>query len=112
MVDRLLAAGLALAGLTSAAPVAALDRQSPRNANYTIEVRLDPVTRMLAGRQRLTWRNIRTRPTSELWFHLYWNAWRNDRSSWMLERRLSSPRDDRPIRADDWGFVEVDSIRM
>ena len=58
---------------------------SPRNANYTIEVELDPETRMLDGRQLLVWRNIQERPTGELWFHLYWNAWRNNRSSWMIE---------------------------
>ncbi|NIM00343.1 MAG: M1 family peptidase, partial [Acidobacteria bacterium] len=58
---------------------------SPRNANYTMFVELDPETKMLTASQRLEWRNIQQEPTDELWFHLYWNAWRNSESTWMLE---------------------------
>ena len=81
---------------------------SPRNANYTIEVHLDPQQKMLEGRQILTWRNIQEAATSELWFHLYWNAWRNDRSTWMLEDRLRG-RSDRgqEIAEQDWGWCRV-----
>jgi hypothetical protein len=87
---------------------------SPRNANYRIEVRLDPEAKMLHGRQTLTWRNIEAQPTDELWFHLYWNAWMNNRSTWMLELRLRSrwhrgPQ--RAVREEDWGFLEVESVR-
>ena len=65
---------------------------SPRNANYLIDVKLDPETKILDGRQVLTWRNIQSEPTDELWFHLYWNGWRNSRSTWMLESRLRQRR--------------------
>ena len=84
---------------------------SPRNASYEIEVQLDPDERSLTGSQVLTWRNIQDQPTSELWFHLYWNGWRNDRSTWMLEsgarrRNAKSPR------GEDWAFMEVDEVRL
>ena len=58
---------------------------SPRNANYSIDVDLDPRTRTLNARGVVSWRNITSRPTSELQFHLDWNAWRNTESTWMRE---------------------------
>jgi len=86
---------------------------SPRNANYSIDVTLHPGRKMLEGRQILTWRNIRDEPTDELWFHLYWNGWRNDRSTWMLEDRLRG-RSDRgeKVRDNDWSWIEVESARL
>ena len=74
------------------APPAAVDAipdgaRSPRNANYSIDVRLDPDDRTLTGRAVLTWRNITTVAAPDLRFHLYYNAWRNSRSTWMRESR-------------------------
>ena len=51
---------------------------SPRNASYSIDARLDAPSRTITGSEVITWRNITTKPASELQFHLYWNAWRND----------------------------------
>ncbi len=87
---------------------------SPRNASYAIDVRLDPASRTLAGRETITWRNIQAAPTRELWLHLYWNAWRNDRSTWLLEDRARE-RAGRPrqkVRDEDWGWIEIDSITL
>ncbi len=86
---------------------------SPRNANYTIDVTLVPEARLLEGRQILTWRNIQSEPTDELWFHLYWNGWRNSRSTWMLENRLRRRRSPlKDARDGDWSFQQVDTIRL
>lgn len=86
---------------------------SPRNASYDIDVRLDPANRELRGRQVVTWRNIQPSATDELWFHLYWNAWRNNRSTWMLEDRLRERSDlGDEIAAEDWGWIEVDALRL
>ncbi|MCP3911218.1 MAG: M1 family metallopeptidase, partial [Actinomycetia bacterium] len=65
---------LALAALLLATAPAADEPLSPQNANYRLEVTLDPEARILAGRGTLTWRNLQAQPTDELWFHLYWNA--------------------------------------
>ena len=56
---------------------------------------------------------LQEQPTDELPFHLYWNAWRNDRSSWMLEDRIRG-RSDRgsEIERQDWGWIEVDAMRL
>ena len=64
---------------------ASFPEHSPRNANYTIDVELDPSTKTMTGREVVTWRNITSKPTSELQFHTYWNAWRNTRSTFMRE---------------------------
>jgi hypothetical protein len=63
---------------------------SPRNANYRISVRLDPRSRSLTASETITWRNITSNPTSELQFHLYWNAWTDTKSTFMRERSRST----------------------
>jgi hypothetical protein len=86
---------------------------SPRNASYRIEARLDPAEQTLTGRQTISWTNIQDQPTDELWLHLYWNAWRNDQSSWMREdsyRGRSDLGDE--VEMGDWGYTEVASIRL
>lgn len=90
----------------TAAPDAAL---SPRNASYSIDVHLDPATHRLTGSEIITWRNITASSTSELQFHLYWNAWKDERSTWMRERALS-----RPLRlADrDRSRMSVTSVKV
>ena len=72
--------------------------RSPRNVSYTIDVRLDHTARTLNGRETIRWRNISSRPTAELQFHLYWNAWRNLESTWLRERKLAG--NFTPPRAD------------
>ena len=92
---------------------------SPRNANYSIDVELDPASRTVTGRSVVSWRNISARPTSELQFHLYWNAWRNTDSTWMRERlravrgpggRYGDLPGQRP--AGDWSFIDVTAVRL
>ena len=84
--------------------------RSPRNASYNISARLNPATRMIQGEAALGWRNITSRPADSLRFHLYYNAWRDARSTWMRERALSSaspPADEPTRRADEWGAIDI-----
>jgi hypothetical protein len=106
--------GLCAACLVASAVFSQIEQlRSPRNASYTIDVALDTEARRLTGSQVLTWRNIQELPTDELRFHLYWNAFRNDRSTWLLEDRVGG-RDRRPELedADGWGWIEVDSTTL
>src|SRR5262245_6866930 len=84
--------------------------RSPRNASYDIDVRLDHAKRAIVGSETVRWRNISNHPTSELQFHLYWNAWRDTSSTWLRERRLAGSTT-RP-RDDAWGSSEVTAIRL
>ncbi|HYK89121.1 MAG TPA: M1 family metallopeptidase [Acidobacteriota bacterium] len=84
---------------------------SPRNASYTIDVRLDPSLKTLEGREVITWRNIMQIPTRELRFHVYWNAWKNNRSTWMQEASLSGRRRTVPEEGD-WSYCQLKSIKV
>jgi hypothetical protein len=84
--------------------------RSPRNANYTIWAQLSPSTREITGKESIVWRNITTKPATELQFHLYWNAWKNTKSTFMRERALGASADDRQRRADEWGRIDIVSI--
>jgi hypothetical protein len=85
---------------------------SPRNANYTITAKLDHSRRSITGEERLTWRNIAAVPASTLQFHLYYNAWRNARSSWMRERALGGDTTLSERPEADWGWIDVTSVRI
>lgn len=78
-----------------------------------MSARLDPQSRTLRGELLLTWRNIANLPAPTLQFHLYYNAWRNTRSTWLRERRLvGDPQDllDRP--ESDWSWIDITSLRI
>src|SRR6266851_21166 len=83
---------------------------SPRNASYTIDARLDAATRTVTGSEIIIWRNITRRTVTDLQFHLYWNAWRNGRTTFMRERALGREPDPRPV--DDWSRIDVTSIKV
>jgi hypothetical protein len=87
----------------------ALPDRAVHVANYDIQVRLDPDSKTLDGRQRVVWRNPAPEPVGELWFHLYLNAFRNSKSTFNVESGGQLRGDRMP--EDGWGWVEVTSIR-
>lgn len=97
----------------SAVPLADAELALPATgrADYLIAASLDPAQRMISGRAEVSWTNHTAVSTSELRFHLYWNAWRNDRSSWMLANRGRDDGAD-PPREEDWGWIEIDRLRL
>jgi hypothetical protein len=98
--------------ITAVLAVAAITTQgqSSRNASYDIDVRLDHGARTLTGRETIRWRNISDKPTTELQFHLYWNAWRNAESTWLRERKMSRAYT-APL-PDGWGSMDVSSVKL
>jgi hypothetical protein len=80
---------------------------SPRNASYRLQAALDPVRHEITGTGRLAWRNISRTTVTELRFHLYWNAWRDARSSWMREQALAGNRALERRPAEDFGGIDV-----
>ena len=86
---------------------------SPRNANYTIDVTLDARARTLNARETLVWTNVTNASTDELQFHLYYNAWRNDESTWMREHKLTSWWQRASTeRADDRAAIDISSFAI
>jgi len=84
---------------------------SERIADYDIDVTLDPEHRILEGVETITWRNTTSQPASELRFHLYYNAWRNDRSSFFSGYRYRDFQFDE-YDDDDWAYCDVRSLRL
>jgi hypothetical protein len=86
---------------------------SPRNANYTIDVELDTRARTLSARETLVWTNITSTTTGELQFHLYYNAWRNDDSTWMREHALTFWWQSARLRRDnDFAAIDISSLEL
>jgi hypothetical protein len=83
---------------------------SPRNASYTIDARLDVRSHTIAASETVVWRNITSRAANELQFHLYWNAWKNDRSTFMRERALAGGG--RPIPESDRSRIDVTALKL
>jgi len=84
---------------------------SPRNANYDLDVALDPSTRTLTGSGVIRWRNLGTGPADSLRLHLYWNAWRDASSTWMREEALPSGSP-ATLLAADAASIDLTSLAM
>src|SRR5690348_15491440 len=100
--------------LVAATPVVLGARQPAAapvdTASYTIAATLDPVNHLITARGRLTWRNASTAPATELRFHLYWNAWRDDETSWMREHALAGDRTLFGRSDDDRGSIDLTTL--
>jgi hypothetical protein len=80
----------------------------PGRADYTIHARVEDAGKLLDGRLTLRWTNTAPVATSELWFHLYWNAFANNRTTHLSESggtlRGRDPQ-------DEWGWQRVTAVR-
>jgi hypothetical protein len=81
---------------------------SPRIANYQISVTLDVGAKTLKGQQTLVWRNQSRDRISELQFHLYLNAFKDSRSTFMKESRGTSRGI--AMAQGGWGWIEIDEM--
>jgi hypothetical protein len=98
----------AAVALVLAAPAFALE--APRKlVDYAIDVTVDPDQKTVEGRETLKWTNPSDVPVAELRFHLYWNAFRNNRSTFFKESggRL---RGDTAGKDIGWGSLDVTSM--
>jgi len=78
---------------------------SPRIANYKIEVKLDVDKKILQGEQKIIWQNISTDTIKELRFHLYYNAFKSDQTTFLRARR-----EDDFLSSSEHGWTEVISL--
>ncbi len=77
---------------------------------YRIRAELDAARKTVAGHQTLTWRNTSPDTIRELQFHLYLNAFQNEKSSFMRESG-GELRGDQASK-DDWGYIEVQHMQI
>jgi hypothetical protein len=77
--------------------------------DYRIRVRLDPAAKAIVGNERLTWRNPSPEAVSDLWLHLYLNAFKDSRSTFAAEfgaRRRAA------MSETGWGSIDVTAMRI
>jgi hypothetical protein len=82
---------------------------SLRNANYAVDARLDVKSKTIYGREKLIWKNSSDSPVTELQFHLYMNAFRNIKSTFLSKpgrrhRRFSESGNTR------FGGIDIDRM--
>jgi len=75
-------------------------------ANYKMKVKLDPVNRGIAGEETLTWLNDSDVEITELQFHLYYNAFKNNKSTFLKGGRRI------PAKEEEFGYCDVQSIKI
>lgn len=61
---------------------------SPRQTGYNIDARLDPVKRTVHGEMEAFWVNLSSDVVSDVWIHLYLNAFSDKNSTFSRESRL------------------------
>jgi hypothetical protein len=101
-------AATATATSATAAPAttaAFSDALVPPISSYEISCRLDAEKKTVEGTELLTWTNRTSHPAATLQFHLYLNAFRNSRSTFMREAG-GRGRNGEPLR-ESWGAVEI-----
>ena len=83
---------------------------SERIANYDISVTLDTIDHKLTGKEILHWKNTSTDIITELRFHLYLNAFKNNRSTFMIE----SGGQHRGFgkKENVWGWTKISSMKI
>ena len=77
--------------------------------SYDLRARLRSETKTVEGRETISWLNDTSSPAYELRFHLYLNAFRSSRSTYMTERGGEILPTERP--AGDWGEVRIKSLK-
>src|SRR6478672_5924574 len=83
---------------------------SRRLVAYRIHAELDPQKKVVTGRETLTWTNDSQDAVGELRFHLYLNAFQNEKSSFMRESggQLRSDR----MPKGGWGWIDLQRFQI
>ena len=91
-------------------------REAADPLHYEIWVTLDPARKMLHGRETIHWTNTSGDTVPDICFHLYWNAFKNEKSTLMTEARLGGAEGpdhgDARVKDGDWGWIDVEKIRL
>lgn len=86
------------------------EAQSKRIVQYKLSARLDAEKKQIAGRERLTWLNDSTDRIGELQFHLYLNAFKNLKSTFMRESGIGPGHE--LLDTFTWGWIDIASMKI
>ena len=84
----------------------AMANEPTQIANYNIRAQLDVNSKVVTGSEEISWTNTTDDQLSELQFHLYMNAFKDAKSTYMKERGGIS------ATFKGWGSVEVKKITL
>lgn len=79
-------------------------------ASYDLKASLDVKTRIIHGSETLVWMNDSPDTVTSLRFHLYMNAFKNEKSSFMRESGGRLRGDTSGKKA--WGWIDVTSLHL
>ena len=78
---------------------------------YEIWVELDDAGKRLVGREKIIWRNETADDVPDMWFHLYWNAFKNEKSAMLEESRTEGMLGMRAEKGG-WGWIDITHITL
>ncbi len=76
-------------------------------ANYTMRASLDPTTHQVRGEGTIVWKNASSVPQSEIYLHLYLNAFKNEKTIYMRNLGRGFRGD---ARKSDFGWIKVSKL--
>jgi hypothetical protein len=79
---------------------------------YEIWVELDNVQKMIHGREDIAWRNTTGDEVKDIWFHLYWNAFKNERSAFFQDAKDETFARSELPKEGEWGWVDIVRIEL
>lgn len=87
----------------------ALRQKADAVASYVLDARLDEASHRIAAKGTIEWRNASTKPVSQIYLHLYLNAFKNNRTLFSGSP-FASGRSGEGTK--HWGYVDVKSLRV
>jgi hypothetical protein len=104
---------LAVAGSLRAAPAPTFRSPEPPQCQLHHCRAARPRKKQLTGQETLVWKNLSGDAVGELQFHLYLNAFKNSRSTFMRESdgQVRGAEIDE-TEEDSWGWTDIKSLRV
>ncbi|HMW34510.1 MAG TPA: M1 family peptidase, partial [bacterium] len=85
---------------------------SPRIANYDLRAELKPELKTVEASWNLHWWNASRDTVKELQFHLYLNAFRNERSTFIRESGGRHRSGEINLDSANWGYILIKNLAM
>jgi hypothetical protein len=105
-IARGLVGVLVLAGANFFPAAAQTEDERPCRADYQIRARYDETQRRISGEETIRWVNESRDDVPDLWFHLYWNAFANDRTTHLQPTGAGT----REVKDGEWGWTRITSL--
>jgi len=79
---------------------------------YEIWVELDNVQKMLRGKEEIVWTNASKDVVPDMYLHLYYNAFKNEKSTVSRENKEETMFGGDRIEDGQWGWIDITSIQL